>query len=788
MKRYILLLLLLLSFSLAACGSVEEDSQTSSNNEEESNENEIRQIFELALKSGYTGTYEEWLESIKGEKGDSIVLQVSNGYIQWKYEESNNWINLISLSELAGSKGEPGKDGVDGKSTEFRVDDNFIQWRYVGEGDNAWKILVSLSTLTGNDGTNGLTPEFRVEEGFIQWKYTTDSSWTNLVSLTTIKGADGEDGLIPEFKVNDTHIRWKYTVESDSQWRELVSLDSLKGQDGAPGQDGQPGTDGTDGLTPEFKVTETHILWKYTNEGEDTWRELVSLDSLKGQDGAPGQDGQPGTDGANGLSAYEIYIKYHPEYNGTEEDWINDLVNGKLAEKELVEVTFDYGTGTVETIECEIGKNITAPETPTREGFVFLGWYYNNEEWKFNLYVVNSNITLTAKWISVERVDNREAVYTTYEADGTYKSSFASLYQAINNCVNYCDTEAYVTKAGSTDKLFINYEYFSEGSQDIFWHYTGVTTLSHYSAWKESYWSDLKDTDYISVFKNSSTQQLEPYANRYKLVSLGSVESANELLVWETCWFLESNATVNHEKYNGITKQVYNVDFSKAMITPSYKNSDQTNAYIGFITSDSYNTSHQGIRCDASTGNWYYYCGETSTDFNDIEMDKSNKILTSTWDDVNKYWKPNQNIELIMELLTLTDDSGDKTVVHRLTINLEDGTTKFFDYESNQLTQCATIQFTCGLDIVPNNSFPDYMNGGKFENVIITSARGYVYQDIIGTDVYGQTASLNAGEYDLLNSNIASKARRNTLIYTPACVLYDFSITGKDIYSFSYDN
>ena len=46
---------------------------------------EQKQIYTLAVESGYKGTYEQWLDSIKG---DSIVLQVSNGYIQWKYEGS----------------------------------------------------------------------------------------------------------------------------------------------------------------------------------------------------------------------------------------------------------------------------------------------------------------------------------------------------------------------------------------------------------------------------------------------------------------------------------------------------------------------------------------------------------------------------------------------------------------------------------------------------------------------------------------------------------------------------
>lgn len=33
--------------------------------------------------------------------------------------------------------------------------------------------------------------------------------------------------------------------------------------------------------------------------------------------------------GDKGLSAYEIYKKYNPEYTGTEEQWLDELINGK---------------------------------------------------------------------------------------------------------------------------------------------------------------------------------------------------------------------------------------------------------------------------------------------------------------------------------------------------------------------------------------------------------------------------------------------------------------------------
>ena len=45
--------------------------------------------------------------------------------------------------------------------------------------------------------------------------------------------------------------------------------------------------------------------------------------------------GAAGNNGTNGLSAYEIYLKYHPEYDDRgEEQWMDDLVNGRLADKE----------------------------------------------------------------------------------------------------------------------------------------------------------------------------------------------------------------------------------------------------------------------------------------------------------------------------------------------------------------------------------------------------------------------------------------------------------------------
>lgn len=62
--------------------------------------------YSLAQKRGFKGSLDEWLDSLKGEKGDSIKLRVSEGRLQWKAisaaqeEEENGWEDIIDLSTI----------------------------------------------------------------------------------------------------------------------------------------------------------------------------------------------------------------------------------------------------------------------------------------------------------------------------------------------------------------------------------------------------------------------------------------------------------------------------------------------------------------------------------------------------------------------------------------------------------------------------------------------------------------------------------------------------------------
>ena len=83
-------------------------------------------------------------------------------------------------------------------------------------------------------------------------------------------------------------------------------------------------------------------------------------------------------------------------------------------------VTFDNGgVKTTETVDK--GSKLTAPIAPTKEGYLFDGWYYDNNgtqtTWDFDKDTVKSSMTLTAQW--------KKAYTVTVENDGNGSASAA---------------------------------------------------------------------------------------------------------------------------------------------------------------------------------------------------------------------------------------------------------------------------------------------------------------------------------------------------------------------------
>ena len=116
----------------------------------------------------------------------------------------------------------------------------------------------------------------------------------------------------------------------------------------------------------------------------------------KGETGPAGPKGDPGE---AGKSAYEIYLAYHPEYTGSEEQWLNDLVSGNLGQSRRHTVSFNtYGGSQIPAQSVPHGDKVLQPEDPTKPGYDFVGWTTDGHEWVFYGYSVTEDMVFDATW------------------------------------------------------------------------------------------------------------------------------------------------------------------------------------------------------------------------------------------------------------------------------------------------------------------------------------------------------------------------------------------------------
>lgn len=96
-------------------------------------------------------------------------------------------------------------------------------------------------------------------------------------------------------------------------------------------------------------------------------------------------------------------------------------------------VSFDFDNGNEMTqVIVEEAQNVTSPETPTKEGFVFDGWYLEDQLFDFES-IITQDLVLKAKWVSLyETVNLNDGTLTTTNSfwwgkGGNYFETFNEL-------------------------------------------------------------------------------------------------------------------------------------------------------------------------------------------------------------------------------------------------------------------------------------------------------------------------------------------------------------------------
>ena len=236
---------------------------------------------------------------------------------------------FIGGGTSGGGSGTPGKDGngiVSIKKTGSEGLKDTYTILYTNGTTTTYEVTNGADGSNGRDGINGTNGKDGIngtngENGKSAYEIAKDNGFVGseddwLDSLKGEKGdngsngANGLNGKEVVLRVTSTMIQWKY--DTDTEWNDLIPLNSLKGKDGKDGINGSNGRDGIDGDNGkeiELRNNNTYIQWRYI--GDENWYNLIEVSSLRG------------VDGENGKSAYEL--AKDTGYTDTLEKWLESL-------------------------------------------------------------------------------------------------------------------------------------------------------------------------------------------------------------------------------------------------------------------------------------------------------------------------------------------------------------------------------------------------------------------------------------------------------------------------------
>ncbi len=129
-------------------------------------------------------------------------------------------------------------------------------------------------------------------------------------------------------------------------------------------------------------------------------------------------------------------------------------------------ITFDGGNGTLNKIDVKYKDQVKAPSNPTRENYVFSGWYLGSDEFDFNTKIT-SDLTLTAKWTRI--VASYRVEHFLMGKDGNYSD-------------NPNEVETLKANAGSTvnPKTKVYKGYTAPSVKKVAINSNGTTTVKYY--------------------------------------------------------------------------------------------------------------------------------------------------------------------------------------------------------------------------------------------------------------------------------------------------------------------
>lgn len=208
--------------------------------------------YAIAVKHGYEGTEEEWLETLKGDKGEQGDGLIIKGYVETADE----------LQSVAAAQGDFYAVGTEAPYVMYSYDET-----------KGWVDHGMLKGVDGKDGTAATITVGTVETVAPEEQASVTNSGTENAAVFNFKlpqGMTGKQG--DKGERGETGAAFTYDMFTAEQ------LAALKGDKGDTGEKGDPGEKGEQG-----EQGEQGIQGKQGEQG---------IQGLPGKDGADGKDGE----------------------------------------------------------------------------------------------------------------------------------------------------------------------------------------------------------------------------------------------------------------------------------------------------------------------------------------------------------------------------------------------------------------------------------------------------------------------------------------------------------------
>ncbi|HHW31855.1 MAG TPA: hypothetical protein GXX20_09325, partial [Clostridiaceae bacterium] len=177
-------------------------------------------------------------------------------------------------------------------------------------------------------------------------------------------------------------------------------------------------------VTADITVKATYEINRYTVAFDS--RGGTSIESIKNvPHGTTISQPTPPTKEGYGFDGWYKDAELKEKWDFATDKVVSDItLYAKWVENSYTVTFISYDGIVLDTQTVTHGSNISKPNDPTREGHTFGGWYKDEEfttEWNFEVDVVESDITLYAKWTvnkyTVIFVDWDDTVLTTQEVE-----------------------------------------------------------------------------------------------------------------------------------------------------------------------------------------------------------------------------------------------------------------------------------------------------------------------------------------------------------------------------------